>query len=189
MDCGPSGSSVHGILWARILEWVAISFSRGSSWPRDRTQGSNPGLLCWRQILYICATGTEVCTRSGICLDGRWGGLYLCHISTGNPFSIRGKWASLDSWRYQSFAHSSLFVNDTMTTEKEDKILVHCEHGTSVVKVTVVTVWWGRNWELTLGKVYWAWFILSSQETSRIWTHSVWIYPFIFLHCPLTLKT
>ena len=37
MDCSPPGSSVHGILQARILEWVAISFSRGSSWPRDRT--------------------------------------------------------------------------------------------------------------------------------------------------------
>ena len=31
MDCSPPGSSVHGILQARILEWVAISFSRGSS--------------------------------------------------------------------------------------------------------------------------------------------------------------
>ena len=31
MDYSPLGSSVHGILWARILEWVAISFSRGSS--------------------------------------------------------------------------------------------------------------------------------------------------------------
>ena len=31
MDCSPSGSSVHGILQATLLEWVAISFSRGSS--------------------------------------------------------------------------------------------------------------------------------------------------------------
>ena len=31
LDCSPPGSSVHGILQARILEWVAISFSRGSS--------------------------------------------------------------------------------------------------------------------------------------------------------------
>ena len=37
MDCSWSGSSVHGILQARILEWVAISFSRGSSQPRDQT--------------------------------------------------------------------------------------------------------------------------------------------------------
>ena len=37
MDCGLPGSSIHGIFQARILEWVAIPFSRGSSWPRDRT--------------------------------------------------------------------------------------------------------------------------------------------------------
>ena len=37
MDCSLTGSSVHGILQAGIQEWVAISFSSGSSWPRDRT--------------------------------------------------------------------------------------------------------------------------------------------------------
>ena len=40
MDCSPPGSSVRGILQARIPEWVAMSFSRGSS-----TQGSNPYLV------------------------------------------------------------------------------------------------------------------------------------------------
>ena len=40
MDYSPPGSSVRGILQARILEWVAISFSRGSSQPRDGTQVS-----------------------------------------------------------------------------------------------------------------------------------------------------
>ena len=39
-DCSPPGSSVHGILQARILEWVAMPSSRGSSQPRDRTQVS-----------------------------------------------------------------------------------------------------------------------------------------------------
>ena len=37
-DCSPPGPSVHGILQARILEWIAIPFSRGSSWPRDWTR-------------------------------------------------------------------------------------------------------------------------------------------------------
>ena len=37
MDCSLPGASVHGILQARILEWVAISSSRGSSPPRDQT--------------------------------------------------------------------------------------------------------------------------------------------------------
>ena len=42
MDCSPPGSSVHGISQARILEWVATSFSRGSTWPMDET--SSPAL-------------------------------------------------------------------------------------------------------------------------------------------------
>ena len=40
MDCSPPGSPIYGILQARILEWVAILFFRGSSQPRDRTQVS-----------------------------------------------------------------------------------------------------------------------------------------------------
>ena len=40
MDYSPPGSSVHGILQARILQWVAIPFSRASSRPRDQTQVS-----------------------------------------------------------------------------------------------------------------------------------------------------
>jgi len=46
--CSPPGSSVHGILQAKILEWVAIAFPRGI-FP---TQGCNPGLPHCRQILY-----------------------------------------------------------------------------------------------------------------------------------------
>ena len=53
MDCSPPGSSVPGILQARILEWVVISSSRGHSWPRDQT-----GVSCiGRQVHYHWATG------------------------------------------------------------------------------------------------------------------------------------
>ena len=52
MACGPPGSSVHGIAQARILEWVAISFSGVSSQPRDWTRISCIG----RRILYHRAT-------------------------------------------------------------------------------------------------------------------------------------
>ena len=51
MDCSPPGSSVHGIFQARILEWVAICFSRGSSQPRDQTHISCISCI-GRQILY-----------------------------------------------------------------------------------------------------------------------------------------
>ena len=40
MDCSPPGSSVHGILQAKVMEWVAILFTRGSSQPRNWTQDS-----------------------------------------------------------------------------------------------------------------------------------------------------
>ena len=49
MDCCWPGSSVRGISQARILEWVALSFSRGSSWPRDWT-------CIGRRILYHSAS-------------------------------------------------------------------------------------------------------------------------------------
>ena len=45
MDCGPPGSTVHGISQAGMLEWVAISFSKGSSWPRDWTAFQADSLL------------------------------------------------------------------------------------------------------------------------------------------------
>ena len=52
MDCSLPGSSIHGILQARILEWIAMPFSRGSSQPRDRTH-----VFCiGRWILYQRAT-------------------------------------------------------------------------------------------------------------------------------------
>ena len=40
VDCGPPGSSIHGILQSRILEWVTMPFSRGSSQPRNQNQVS-----------------------------------------------------------------------------------------------------------------------------------------------------
>ena len=61
MDCGLPGSSVYGIFQARVLEWIAISFSRGSSWPRDRTWVSCIVGRCFtvwatREILYLLYT-------------------------------------------------------------------------------------------------------------------------------------
>ena len=53
--CSPPGSSVHGTLQARILEWAAIAYSRGSSGPRDQTHVSCISSI-GRWILYHCAT-------------------------------------------------------------------------------------------------------------------------------------
>ena len=52
MECSPPGSSVHGILQARILEWVAIPYSRGSSRPRDWTRSISYVSCVGRWVLY-----------------------------------------------------------------------------------------------------------------------------------------
>ena len=71
VDCSLPGSSIHGTLQARILQWVAISFSRGSSRPRDRTPVSrtagrrftlwammvvplNQAFNNWNKVLQVC---------------------------------------------------------------------------------------------------------------------------------------
>ena len=69
MDCSPPGSLVHGIFQARVLEWVAISFSRGSSQPRDWTQISpivRRGFTIWatREALLWMAAKKKILTHS-----------------------------------------------------------------------------------------------------------------------------
>ena len=82
MKCSQAVSSVRGILQARILEWVAIPFSRGSSQPQDQTRVS-----CFvGRLLTIWATQRWVCiifskgghSREGlwICMNGFWEHLY-----------------------------------------------------------------------------------------------------------------
>ena len=62
-----SGSSVHGILQARILEWVTMSFSRGSSWSRDQTHITFH-LLHWQVgSLPLVPPGKPRCSISGVC--------------------------------------------------------------------------------------------------------------------------
>ena len=58
MNCSLLGSSVHGILQARVLEWVAISFFRGSSRPRDQTLVSH---IVGRRFYHLSHQGSPIC--------------------------------------------------------------------------------------------------------------------------------
>ena len=62
MDCSPPGSSVHGILQARILEWVALPFSRGFSQPRDQAHISCVSCIGRRVLDHQRHLGSPVCT-------------------------------------------------------------------------------------------------------------------------------
>ena len=66
MDCSLPGSSVHGIFQARILEWAAISFSRGSSQPRDRTWVSHIVGRCFYLLSHQGSPRTGHFSRYGI---------------------------------------------------------------------------------------------------------------------------
>ena len=94
-DCRPPGSSVRGILQARIVEWVAISFPEKSSWPRDRTQVSHITsrfFTVWATwgTLFIKITGRFCCTNSWISSQTSWRagpGIPLLKCSLGDCFT------------------------------------------------------------------------------------------------------
>ena len=74
MDCSLPGSSVHGIFPARILEWVAIYFSRRSSWPRDQT---------WVSCVSCIVEGFFTCWANGYRLNptGMWDRRQICNLT------------------------------------------------------------------------------------------------------------
>ena len=75
MDCSPPGSSVHGIFQARILELVALSYSRGSSRPRDWTHISVSPALAGQFFTYHCTTCETLCSMGLLLLwDLAWRG-------------------------------------------------------------------------------------------------------------------
>ena len=77
MNCSLPHSSIHGIFQARVLEWVAISFSRGSSQPRDRTQVSLivgrcftvPSLFLKEMNIYVHKKNIQKKVHSGTLLN------------------------------------------------------------------------------------------------------------------------
>jgi len=70
VDCGLPGSSVHGILQTRILEWEAIPFSRGSSWPKDGTRIS---FIVGRFFTIWATKGSPyVCVSRSVVSDSLW---------------------------------------------------------------------------------------------------------------------
>ena len=88
MDCSLPGSSVHGILHARILEWVAISFSRGSSWPRNQTQ-----------VSYIA------------------GRFFTNWAMRDDPFPMRGYYLAIEKKEILPFVTTSMDVENIMLNE------------------------------------------------------------------------
>ena len=89
MDCSLPGSSVHELFQARILEWIAISFSRGSSQPRDRICVSC--VFCiHRQMLYHSHLGSPTTLQSNAYSQRTTDGTetQIIMFTLSNPFSL-----------------------------------------------------------------------------------------------------
>ena len=86
LDCSPPGSSVHGIFQARILEWVAISFSRGSYQPRDQTHVSWISCIAGEFFTHWAMSGETHKAE----LAQLWGG--ELGIDTPTPAAPRACW-------------------------------------------------------------------------------------------------
>ena len=112
MDCSLPGFSVHGIFQARVLEWVAISFSRGSSWPRDWTQVSHIVGRCFtlwatRKTLdgkeSACNAGDLGLVLESGRSPGKGNGYLLQYSCLENPMG-RGTWrATVYNWATDTF--------------------------------------------------------------------------------------
>ena len=94
MDSRPPGSFVHGISQAKILEWVAISFSRGSSWPLDWTgriftisaTWEDLGTLKWREVAQYCLILCDPmdCSLPGFSINGIFQARVLEWVARGS---------------------------------------------------------------------------------------------------------
>ena len=94
MDCSPPGSFVHGIFQARVLEQVAISSSRGSSWPRDRTCLSCISYMD-RQLLYHCVSSLTHLLLHYAFLEGSMSDSCDPHSSVPDPRRELSTWFQL----------------------------------------------------------------------------------------------
>ena len=116
MDCSLPGCFVQGILQARILEWVAIPFSRGSSQPRDQTQGSNPGLLHCRQILYcLNHQGSPVWNSMQLLKRFTINYYYYCELIIPNNQGMKTTKMYIERWMERK---SSICIQWTFSLKK-----------------------------------------------------------------------
>ena len=138
MDCSPPGSSVHGTLQARILEWVAMPSSKGIF----STQGSSPHLLCLLHCRWIlCHWATGEAPLEGGALDDQvmtvecsWVGSVPRGLSRLLPCESTARWLPA-SQGSSSHRTPSLWVPGTWTYQPPElwEINVHSFRPQSIV--------------------------------------------------------
>ena len=120
MDCILPGSPIHGILQARTLEWAAISFSRGSSQPRDH-ENEREEWKCWLKLII---KKTKIMASSPIC---SWQ-IYREKVETRAYFIFSGFKITMDSNYSHEIKRHLLFGRKAMTilSESENEVAQLC---------------------------------------------------------------
>ena len=148
MDCSPPGSSIHGILWARILAWVAIPSSRRSSQPRDRTWVSctagRPQGWPWHPLI-LCVIFTVHCLRGRrLWIQTTWdqrGPTLICHVACISHWT---------SWPWFPFLKMrAMFLLSTLTAvfEELNKLSgFFCSFVLSQQTLVWAIQWWVLLW-------------------------------------------
>ena len=135
MDCSPAGSFVRGISQARILEWVAISFLRRSSWPRDRAS-----------VSYVSCIGRWILHRWAI-----WEG--PCHVLGPTSCSLSVQASLVLNSLSQSFP-LVFFSLSTLHPAKPTLFLECCSRSPPFFTVQPLRTW-GKVWGCWGG--WWRW--------------------------------
>ena len=153
MDCSPSGSSVHGIFQARILHWLAISFSRGSSWPRDQTHVS--GIFCIsRQILYHCATREVPSFPRSIKIVRRRPQLSKCTLTLFLTSGHQNKWEFSSPgpgiWKFGKYKFAAQLLFLLHDAPLHNSALIFASTSSSLCKAAQMTLSWLLSWILHL---------------------------------------
>ena len=172
MDCSLPGSSVHGLLQARILEWVASSFSRGSSRPRDQTQVSYiAGRLFtdWssREVPFINLVRTLIANKSPYSQSY---GFSSSHVGMWELDHKEG-WAQ-KNWCFQSVVlektHESPLDHEKIKPVNTKEIKLEYSLKRMMLKLQYFghVMWWVNSLEKTL--------ILGKIEGKRRRGHRGW---------------
>ena len=112
MDCSPPGSSVHGTLQARLLEWVAMPSSRGSSWPRNKLRSlKSPALVGGLFILAPSWKPIWVLYKNLIQQISLWAMTMYLSLFQLTDFSNTTWWHMSKIWCFISKTFSIIRVN------------------------------------------------------------------------------
>ena len=111
MDCSPAGSSIHGILQAKILEWVAVPSSRGSAQPRYQTCVFYVSCLAGR--FFITSATWEAFWNGKNCHCDDWEQWFASSLVQGNHL-----------WTFENYPHMATVLETALVLVKQPQVFL-----------------------------------------------------------------